>query len=356
MLYINPFEKLPVAQSQYEQMAIDFCKKWQAGESIFTLHTSGSTGIPKPIQLTRYQMQQSALLTGQTFGLQQGDHILVCVNIAYIAGVMMLVRGLELGLAMTVVEPASNPFVGIEHLECQYDFVALVPLQIQKILESDVIYRQKLNQMKAVIVGGASVNNTLQQQIQELSVPVYSTYGMTETVSHIAIRRLNGPEPNANFRVLEGVEVKIDERSCLCIKAPASNNQWIVTNDVVELLDASHFCIIGRYDNIINSGGVKIQLEKVEAVLEVALRNVLSTKLLPRFFAYGIPDDRLGQQLIVVIELPQLPEEKRNRILGFLQEKLGKYEIPKQILIISAFSETPTGKIDKRTTIKSLNL
>jgi O-succinylbenzoic acid--CoA ligase len=141
--------------------------------------------------------------------------------------------------------------------------------------------------MKAIIVGGA-VNIALQSQIQQLSVPVFSTYGMTETVSHIAIKRLNKESISDKFEILDGVEIKLDERSCLSIKAPASNNEWIFTNDVVELTEDKKFKILGRYDNIINSGGVKIQLEEVEkVVLEICKKyfEELSNK---RFFAWGL--------------------------------------------------------------------
>jgi o-succinylbenzoate---CoA ligase len=346
LMQIENFKNLPLPNSEYEQKVLDFCKKWLSGQQEFTLKTSGSTGEPKPINLTRFQMEASAKLTGKTFDLKAGDKALVCLNVGYIAGIMMLVRGMVLGLELTIIEPNSNPLENFENHD--FDFAAFVPLQIQNILENKN-YIETLNRMKAIIVGGASVNEVLERKIQKLEVPVYSTYGMTETVSHIAIRRLNGIYKSENFQVLEGVKIGIDDRSCLNIIASASNNVLVQTNDIVEIIHENEFKLIGRFDNIINSGGVKIQLEKVEKVIEKWFVN-------KRFFAYGVEDLSLGQKLILIIETESLSNELKENIISNLKNKLSKYEIPKQIFTINHFSETPTGKIDKKTTIKRLNL
>lgn len=342
-MQIENFRNLPIPNSEYEQKAFDFCEKWLLGQQEFTLKTSGSTGEPKPIILTRFQMKASAKLTGKTFGLEPDDKALVCLNVDYIAGIMMLVRGMVLGLELTIIEPNSNPLVNLENQD--FDFVAFVPLQLQKILENE--YQIKvLNKMKAIIVGGAALNEVLEKNIQQIIAPVYSTYGMTETVSHIAIRRLNGANKRNTFQVLEGVKIGIDERNCLNIIADASNNNLVQTNDIVEIINEKEFKLIGRFDNIINSGGVKIQLEKVEKTFEKYIKD-------KRFFAFGIADLALGQKLILVIETEYLADEN---ILFNAKESLTKYEIPKQIFTIKNFSETPTGKIDKKATIKRLNL
>ena len=345
-MQIDNFKNFPIPNSIYEQKVFDFCEKWLSGQQEFILKTSGSTGEPKPINLTRFQMEASARLTGKTFDLQQGDKALVCLNVDYIAGIMMLVRGMVLGLKLTIIEPNSNPLENLENED--FDFAAFVPLQLQNILQHDnqVII---LNNMKAIIVGGAAVNEVLEKHIQPLPVPVYSTYGMTETVSHIAIRRLNGENKSDNFQVLEGVTIGIDERNCLNIIADASNNELVQTNDIVEIINEKEFKLIGRFDNIINSGGVKIQLEKVEKIAEKFIQN-------NRFFAFGINDLALGQKLILVIETESFSEENQFSLLQKLKENLSKYEIPKQIFTINTFSETPTGKIDKKATIKTLNL
>jgi o-succinylbenzoate---CoA ligase len=343
-MQITDFNKLPIAKTEYEQQVIDFCQQWLAGQSHFSIKTSGSTGEPKEILLTRQQMQASALLTGKTFHLLPNDSALVCLNVGYIAGMMMLVRGMVLGLKLTVVEPSSNPLEFVE--DVPFNFAAFVPLQLQTILKSEK-YKAQLEKMKAVIVGGAAVNETLNQQTQALKVPVFSTYGMTETVSHIAIRQLNGVNSDSNFKVLEGVEINIDYRNCLNIKASATNNELIQTNDVVELIDKKTFKLMGRFDNIINSGGVKIQLEKVEKSLEQFIQN--------RFFAYGIDDEKLGQKLVLIVESEEWEAPKKVTILESLKPLLTKYEIPKMIYFVPVFKETPTGKIDKIQTLKVIN-
>jgi O-succinylbenzoic acid--CoA ligase len=344
-MQIDNFQNLPIPQSVYEQKVIDFCQKWLTGQLEFVLKTSGSTGEPKPIFLNRNQMIASAKLTGKTFELKRGDSALVCLNVDYIAGMMMLVRGMVLGLKLIVVEPSSNPLELLEDKD--FDFAAFVPLQLQTILDSRVNIRI-VNGMRAVIVGGAAVNEVLEKKIQELTVPVFSTYGMTETVSHIAVRRMNGVGKSDNFTVLEGVKVGLDERNCLNIIADASNNELIQTNDIVEMLGENTFKLMGRFDNIINSGGVKIQLEKVEKATENDIQ-MLNPK---RYFAYGIPDEKLGQKLVLVLEKDFLDQNEIDSFLKNIGSVLSKYEIPKEILFIEKFLETPTGKVDKRGTIE----
>ncbi|MFD1820710.1 O-succinylbenzoic acid--CoA ligase [Pseudarcicella hirudinis] len=350
MLFIDSFSDLPAPAKEYEHKVINFCKDWLSGQSTFILKTSGSTGEPKPILLSRNQMQDSAKLTGQKFNLKPGDHILVCLNVEYIAGIMMLVRALELKLKMTVIEPSGNPLEEF-NLQDSFDFTAFVPLQLQNILSDSPEKIEILNKMKAIIVGGAAVNERLEEQIQSLSVPVFSTYGMTETVSHIAVRRLNGIDKTSSFEVLNGVKIDIDDRNCLNIVAAAGNFEKIQTNDVVELLDDTTFKLIGRFDNIINSGGVKIQLEKVEKSYENLFKEM---KLPCRFFAFGIDDEKLGQKLALFIEMAEKSPEIGEKLRNYIPEFLGIYEMPKVFCFIPEFKETPTGKIDKKQTIKMI--
>ena len=318
-----------------------FCQNWLAGQTEFVIKTSGSTGEPKPIVLTRNQMIASAKLTGKTFGLEVGNKALVCLNVEYIAGMMMLVRGMELGLKLTIVEPSGNPFDKIEGQI--FDFLAFVPLQMQNLVENDKSV-EILNQAKAIIIGGAAVNEVLENKLQQLEVPVYSTYGMTETVSHVAIRRINGDNRNNNFQVLEGVKIGLDERNCLNIVAEASNNALIQTNDIVEILNENEFQLVGRFDNIINSGGVKIQLEKVEKLIENEIK-ILNPK---RYFAYGIPDAKLGQKLVLFIEGEAVRSELKAEFFKNIQTVLSKFEVPKEVYFVRNFIETATGKVDKK--------
>jgi o-succinylbenzoate---CoA ligase len=345
-MHITDFNNLPIPNSEYERKVIDFCQKWQSAQEEFIIKTSGSTGEPKPIILTRNQMNASAKLTGKTFGLLTGDSALVCLNVEYIAGMMMLVRGMVLDFKLTIIEPSGNPFQNLEKFD--FDFFAFVPLQLENLLENDKNIGT-LNKAKAIIVGGAAVNEVLQEKIQKLDVPVYSTYGMTETVSHIAIKKLNGTNKEENFKVLEGVKIGIDERNCLNIISESSNNELVQTNDIVELISEKEFKLIGRFDNIINSGGVKIQLEKVEKLIEKEIQ-IFHPK---RYFTYGIPDEKLGQKLVLVIETEAFDEKLKEQFLSKIKSILPKYEIPKEVFFIKKFIETLTGKIDKKGTLVS---
>ncbi|MFZ4647918.1 MAG: AMP-binding protein, partial [Gemmataceae bacterium] len=222
MLFLDgrlPANQWPNARTAYEEQSITFGRAWQSGQQTFVLHTSGSTGTPKPVILSRSQMLASAVLTGQTFGLQAGDTALCCLNTAYVAGNMMLVRAMTLGLKLTIVEPSGNPLADFDTHRTQFDFLAFVPLQLQMVLEQSPEKVAILNQAKAILLGGASTSLAQEAQLQLIMAPVYATYGMTETVSHIAIRRLNGPNATDFFTALLGVELGVDHRDCLNIRA-----------------------------------------------------------------------------------------------------------------------------------------
>lgn len=357
-----------------------FLTAWRNGQTEFVLHTSGSTGPPKPITLTQAQMQASAMLTGQTFGLTPGDRALVCLNTAYVAGTMMLVRGEVLGLELIIVEPTSNPLAGFsadEHL----DFAAFVPLQLQTIL-ADVdpatglpAKLPVLNRMKAILVGGAATSPALEQALRVISAPVFATYGMTETVSHIAVRRLNGPDATDYFTALTGVALAADERGCLNIRAAATNFDLVQTNDVVEFLDspthlpdettpgetARKFRLRGRADSVINSGGVKIQPEAVERVIQQTLAG-LGISPMPRLFVAGLPDERLGERVVLFIDQLAISNQPlpitATGLMALLTanwslliDQVGQYAVPKDVIFVPTFIETPTGKIDRKATL-----
>ncbi|SOD81457.1 AMP-binding protein [Spirosoma fluviale] len=351
----------PTPQTPYEEEALAFCRSWLGGQQQFTLYTSGSTGTPKPIALTRSQMQASARLTGQTLGLQPDDSALVCLNIRYVAGIMMLVRGLELGLPMTIIEPSANPLLDFTPGADTFAFTALVPLQLQTILEKTPEKIQLLNGMKAILVGGAATSSALEKQLSAIKAPVYATYGMTETVSHIALRRLNGLDASELFTALNGVQLGTDARGCLHITSAATNFEQIQTNDVVELLpDAgtgnTQFRLLGRADRVINSGGVKIQPEQVEQLINSALINESTDKgVLPsRLFVAGLPDERLGQRVVVICEQVAIDSQLWAKIQEVIREKLGAYAVPKDVISVARFLETPTGKIDQKATIAQI--
>jgi O-succinylbenzoic acid--CoA ligase len=252
------------------------------------------------------------------------------------------------------VEPIGNPFRYLPpQSQEEFAFTALVPLQLQAILTESPEKLKLLDQMKGILVGGAPINPELSQQIKGLKVPVYHTYGMTETASHVALKRLNGPEPDLYFKAAPAVQLGQDERGCLTIKGKVTNQQLLITNDLVNLVSAHEFEWLGRIDNTLNSGGVKVQAEKVEVALAQAL---LEHRLDRRSFISAVPDEKLGQRIIAVLEGDYLPQEEEDKIFQSLQQLLNKYEIPKYIKYTPSFSTTPSGKTDKTATLANLLL
>ncbi len=333
---------------------LTFCRQWLSGQSVFVVHTSGSTGKPKAITITREQMIISAQGTGKAVGLQAGDRMLVCMPTRYIAGKMMLVRAFVLSMHIVIIEPSSHPLAGFNEQE-HFDFTALVPLQLQTILDGQNRYKTILNRMKAVLVGGGAVSASLQQRLQSVRAAIYHTYGMTETVTHIALRRLNGKVQSDAFFPLNGVQLALDERDCLTIQAPVTRNERLHTNDLVELRPNGSFIWLGRIDNVINSGGVKIQVEKVEQAIEHMLLErkelSLSTR---RFFVSPQPHEHLGQIVTLIIEGHSLADNTEMMIRSELEKLLDKYEVPRQIHYVAHFKETPTNKIDRLATLHEL--
>ena len=344
--------------SDYERRVLRFCRQWLSGRETFSLNTSGSTGKPKAIIITRKQMVLSARLTGQALGLQAGDRALVCLSTDYIAGMMMLVRGFELELPLTVINPTGNPLAQFSD-DAAFEFTAFVPLQLQEILTDSPAKVAILNRMKAILVGGAPVSVALQTQLQQATAPIYHTYGMTETATHIALKRLNGPQASDYFIPFAGVELGLDERGCLTIQSPLTADQKLYTNDLVDLRADGSFIWLGRLDNVINTGGVKVQVEKVEAALEKFLYQYQNGLFAGRrFFVGPLEHPRFGQTVAAVIEgesfdggddlLPDTKALLRQELL----KSLAKYELPQKFCFISQFLETPTGKIDRLATLE----
>ena len=336
----------------YESKTLEFCRSWLTGLQEFPIQTSGSTGTPKAIHLTREQMEASARRTIKVLGLQPGDRMLVCLNTEYIAGMMMLVRGFLADMEMVIVEPVGNPLALISPEE-KIDFASFVPMQIQTILQNMPEALSQLNRMKGILVGGAPISTLLERELRSIKSPVYHTYGMTETSSHIALRRLSGPEAAEYYQVLDDINVGIDRRGCLTIKGDITNNEFLVTNDIVELLTPNRFRWIGRADNIINTGGVKVQVEKVELAVAEAFLDWDST---PRYFVASQPDDLLGEMIVLILEGQPLGAEKEEMLKQNLRKFLKKFEMPKELYYSPAFSETATGKISRRRTLQKLGL
>ena len=332
------------ADSNYARHTLSFCAGWLNDQAAFRLPTSGSTGAPKPVSLTRRQMSASARATGQALGLRAGERALVCLNPAYIAGAMMLVRGLELGLQLTVIPPTGRPLAEFS-AETAFDFTAFVPLQLQNSLAfpHDTAL---LNRLRAVLIGGAPLSPALARQARAVSAPLYHTYGMTETVSHIALRRLNGEDSAETFTPLPGVECRLDARGCLLVRGPMTDDAWVTTNDRVELTPDGRLRWLGRLDRVINSGGVKVQAEKVERALQTLLPD-------RRLLVVGRPDPRLGECVAAVIEGAPLDLAALH---AQLSPALTPYEMPRHLWAWPHLPETPTGKIDRLAVLAALGL
>ncbi|KAB1159776.1 AMP-binding protein [Tenacibaculum aiptasiae] len=306
-----------------------FFNDWFSTNDFVVVNTSGSTGTPKPIKLKKEFMKNSAVATGTFFTLREGTTALLCLSTDYIAGKMMLVRALTLGWEIDIVAPVSNP---LEGLKKKYDFSAMVPMQLRNSLN-------ELYKIDKLIVGGGVVSNDLIEEIQEKETKIYATYGMTETITHVAIKKLNhvALSDYNTYEALPNVNFSKDSRNCLVIEAPKVTVEKLITNDVVSLISDKEFDWLGRFDNVINSGGIKLHPEKIE--------EKLSKIISERFFVIGVPDTVLGEKLILIVE-----GKKKNILLNSLQD-LSKYEVPKEVYFLDKFIETETKKIQRKKTL-----
>jgi len=304
-----------------------FILDWLHPSSKVNLQTSGSTGAPRTISMNKSWMEASARLTAEKLGLNSGDHALLCLPLQFVAGKMMLVRAMCLDLDLKVIEPTSNPLAKLSE---NIDFVAMTPMQ----LASSLTHGQ-LDRVKTLIVGGAQVNPILIEKIQCQKTRIFETWGMTEAASHIALRPLNGPEKCDCFTALPGISLSKNEQDCLIIQADHLGGKAIITTDVVELLSDHSFRWLGRYDNVINTGGVKIFPEVVEKKLAPHISD-------RDFFIGEMSDAVLGQKVALFIEGEpfELPEET--------WVSLTKFEKPQEVRFIAKLPRTSTGKAIRR--------
>jgi len=307
-----------------------FLLQWQDSSTSVALKTSGSTGVPKTIIMEKQAMVNSAIATGEHFNLQPSNTALFCLPAHYIAGKMMLVRALVLGLELDSIEPKSHLKIDINK---HYFFTAMVPLQLEKNIDN-------LKNIKTVIVGGAKVSSALTSKIKDLKIAVFETYGMTETVSHIAVKQLNNVSKQTHFKTLPNIKISQNAKNCLIINAPRISKNQIVTNDVVKIHSKTEFEWLGRADTIINSGGVKIFPEQVE--------NILNNKISSRFFIASEEDKTLGEYVILIIENDKI------EITDALFSELNSFSKPKKTYFLDKFVETPSGKIQRKKTLQLL--
>lgn len=327
-------------ENEFEEKVISFLKDWFSHSETVSVQTSGSTGIPKVFEIEKKRMLNSAKMTCDFLGLKEGDTALLCLPVQYISGKMMLVRAIERKLKVIISVPSSAPEIS-ENVE----FCAMTPLQVQNCLD-------KIHFIKNLIIGGAAVSEKLKNEIfttlQFSNSPtrIYETYGMSETLSHIALKQIS-PIKEEYFTVLNDVEISVDDRNCLKIYAPKLNPEILQTNDIVELLNEKHFKFLGRFDNVINSGGVKIFAEELENLVK---------KHIDRDLVFlGKPDETLGEKLVLVVEGKDASTslsmtEIKSKIYNL--EFPSKFHIPKEILFLEKFPRAENGKVLRKEILK----
>lgn len=317
----------------------EFFEEWNNPSPTLLVHTSGSTGKPKPILIEKRRMEASARITCSFLGLHEGDTALLCMPLDYIAGKMMVVRAVTCGLRLVAVEPSGLP-VWKEPI----DFAAMVPLQVYNLLQTPD-GSERLRNIRNLIIGGGSIDAALATTLATFPHPVWSTYGMTETLSHIALRPLNGPDASDWYTPLKGVSVSLNADNCLVINAPAVHDGPLVTNDIAELTTPvtndtvggapqCRFRILGRKDNVICSGGVKIQAEEVE--------RLLLPHLSAPFLITKRPDEKFGEVVVL------LTEGDTKEAADVATQILPKYWQPRLYIHVSQIPLTATGKLARK--------
>lgn len=332
---------VPTERVRHTRQAVEqLVSNWKSGEDVFRLQTSGSTGAPKVVTFSRSQLIASARLTARTFGLRKGDKVLLALGPEYVAGYMMVVRALVLDLELFVLPPVSNP-LQLLPTELELAFAAFVPLQLR---EGPL---EALNCICTTIIGGAPLDPKLEGQVSHSRNRIYHTYGMTETLTHVAICQL-APQPQPEYEPLEGVETGVDERGCLWVETPVVPGQRVQTNDLVELIQEGSFRWLGRWDHIINSGGVKVSPEEVEREAAFCLQRAGEPVAA---FVAGLPDERLGERVVLVVE--HRPDRAFSmQLLACLKQHLPHYKVPKEVLFAQPFERTPSGKVKRKETLQ----
>ena len=336
----------------------DFLSEWNNDSDRVLVHTSGSTGKPKPMRVEKKRMLNSARITCDFLGLKPGDSALLCMSLDYIAGKMVVVRSIERHLHLISVSPSGHPLKNIDLKDVngkgvngEITFAAMVPMQVYNTLQVPE-ERERLTHIRHLIIGGGAIDASLEQELQSLpgDIAIWSTYGMTETLSHIALRRINGDEASEWYQPFDSVHVSQTEEGCLVIDAPQVCAETLVTNDVVEIepyiynkVEKLRFRIKGRKDNVICSGGIKIQIEEVETLLKPHLEKP--------FMLAKKKDGKFGEIAVLLSEDEDIKkvEATVRRLLSDESEKSSdhkkyKYWIPKEFRYVEHLPLTETGK------------
>jgi o-succinylbenzoate---CoA ligase len=317
----------------WEKEVFSFILEWLSFSSAIKVQTSGSTGKPKEFFLEKKFMEASAIATLDFFKLKPGDSALLCLPVNFIAGKMMIARAFVGGLNLILTKPATVP--KINNVQ-KIDFCAMVPSQVAGILEEKNGVEQ-LEGIQNLIVGGSFLPENLESKIRNLKTNIWQTYGMTETITHIALRKLNGKNAHSWYTPLNGVETSLDERGCLVINSERIGVSHLVTNDLAELKKDGKFKILGRIDNVIISGGIKLIPEEIEKKLSGWVEN--------DFYLSSLPDEKLGNKLVLYIEDDGKLSKQVYQLWEKIEDKLSGFEIPKEIIFSRYFKRTTSKKI-----------
>ena len=304
----------------------EFLEEWNNPSEFVEVKTSGSTGEPKRMMVEKRRMLNSARITCDFLGLKKDDTALLCMSTDYIAGKMMVVRSIERGLKLISVAPSGHPLAGITNME--FVFSAMVPMQVFNSLQVPE-EKERLMQIKHLIIGGGAIDEAMERELRNFPNAVWSTYGMTETLSHIALRRISGPDAFDWYTPFSSVEISQNQDGCLVINAPEVCAQTLVTNDIVEIVD-NRFRILGRKDNVICSGGIKLQIEEIERELKPYVRvpYIISKR----------KDEKFGEVVVL------LTEGSADEAQNICEKVLPKYHIPKAYIHVDQIPLTETGK------------
>ena len=331
------------SNDNWKEVFLRFIEIWTSDNKSITFHSSGTTGSKKSIAFTREHLTRTALLSIRFFGLTAGDRVLLPLAPEYIASRMMLIRAMIAGLNVKVVKATSNPLMNMP--DTTFDFALFVPLQIKEMITNSTTIH-KVNAIRKIIIGGAPIPEETQGILVNMKNDVYETFGMTETASHIALRKLSGTDLLPYFTTMEGITVSNDEQGRLVVHAPMLSPDNLVTNDCAEVIDDKTFRWLGRYDHLINSGGFKINPELLEEKLEHALKMEIMVA--------GIPDENLGERLVMVMKGSPDEPFAVGHIRSVLRKILHPYEIPKEFYIHSPFKKNPNGKLLRREMVEDI--
>ena len=319
----------------FESSLADFLAEWFNPLPVLKVQTSGSTGTPKELWVEKERMRNSARLTVAFLGLQAGDTALICMPLKYIGGKMVIVRAIIAGLNLIPVTPSGHPMATLEKAPV---FAAMTPMQVFNSLQIPK-EKERLEQIQHLIIGGGAIDTGLAQALKKFPKAVWSTYGMTETLSHIALRRLSGPEASEWYTPFSQVSLSLSAEGTLVIQAPSVNPEVLVTNDLVTFNSQGQFRMTGRKDNVINTGGVKVQIEQVEALLQPLLPFAIQIT--------GIPDPKFGERIILLAETGESLSETQYQMLEEAFGTLPSYWRPKGTIPVPSVPLTGSGKPDR---------